>query len=589
MATIDKDKINELINQIQTNLNNFNNNDILITSIILDIIKNHLLKDLYEDIPKELDEILSFHDFTSSIDLSKKILLTYGIPEHLINKLSIVDIQKILKSLQLFLSDQSTIKFIKDIVDLFDEDIYIAELNLVYNKDLDDVYLVPEWIIKPPASLESKYSIISYDTAYNSIPELLITKNEWLTQFRNNNAVSPQKTNILLIVSNNQQTISLMNEIISQIIFNYLKSRKVILYYDKTFEVQFEDIIRIYYYIVALFKNISKLTINQPSIVEVQYSAENNTISFSEIETVISKYNKIKDKSTYDKFKQYIKQKFTQLTHPQPTEYDFIDLQSYLYAKYPALIQYLNSVYNNSTNKEYDLYSLIIKTKKSISINFYNVPYIDIFIKNYLFAEQIPIEERISYQFINYYKPVNILILSEIVDYILLTINDKLTNLYIESFVKSIYITKQNIDNAPIRYDKKTILSILNKSLQHILDISCLYNTFSKKDNLNIDDHLDTIYQKIENKDDTPIEYIKTLILHMLIRIRNIIYDISTLEIDLTKSNSISIFDELDSIRYKKIHQDQLEFYNNDVKSQDIVVDKSPRIMINDYVNIMIN
>jgi len=463
--------------QLKEQLSKFSESDSLTVSILIDLIKNNLTEDLHDKIPEELKSIYESRDFTSSYDATKKILASIGVPEDLLETLSISDLYKLIQSLSIFINDQSSYEFFYKILNLFDEEIYAAELFLAYDKENDDIYLTPKWINIPPQEIQDTYKTIDYDDAYNSIPELLITKDEWLNQIHNNNITLPIRTNILLVVSHTSYNISYLNNIISTILFNYLKTSSLSLYLQGSiFNIQFADIIKIYYYIIALFNNITYLTYNQPQDVTLTISSNNTSLSsLDDIDTIINKHDNVKDKSTYQELNNYIKSNFQTLKLLQPTEYAFSDLETEIYSKYPNLVKYLNSLYNNSADKLLTLHQLILDIKKSIYQNYPSVKYISIFVNTFLsntFQFSSAAENFNTIKFMQFYKPIDVLLLDIYLKETILLINDKFNTLYIDDKYKLSYQFSNAVDIYNILdYVVNTINPILNTRFS-IFDIS---------------------------------------------------------------------------------------------------------------------
>jgi len=447
--------------QLKEQLSKFSESNALTVSILADLIKNNLIEDLYNNIPDEIKSIYDTRNFTSSYSATKKILSSIGIPENILDTLSATDLYKLIQSMSLFINNQSSYEFFNKILNMFEEEIYIAELFLAYDKNNDKVYLTPKWINNPPPDIEKTYKVIDYAIAYEKIPELLITEDEWLNQIHKNNIVLPIRTNILLVVSNITYNISYLNNVISAILFNYLKTSSLFLYLQgSVFSIQFEDIIKLYYYIIALYNNLEYLTYNQPVNVTITISSNNTTLSsIDEIDQIVSKYDNVKNKSTFQELVNYITANFRPINISQPVKYTFSDLESELYAKYPDLIKYLNSLYNNSNDKKITLYQLLLDIKKSLYQSYPNVRYMTIFINTYLsntFQPTNPGEDLNTLKIIQFYKPVDVLILDVFLKETILQIKDKFNSLYtddkfkilcnLESIV-SIYNLLDNIAN----------------------------------------------------------------------------------------------------------------------------------------------
>jgi len=77
---------NEYFQQIKELLSNFESNDNLVVSIVLDIINNELIYDVYDKIPEDVRKVLETRDFTQSPDIAKNFLISLGIDENIVSK-----------------------------------------------------------------------------------------------------------------------------------------------------------------------------------------------------------------------------------------------------------------------------------------------------------------------------------------------------------------------------------------------------------------------------------------------------------------------------------------------------------------------
>lgn len=554
MSTINykdiKENISDFLEKLKQQLSQFTDNNSLIVSILIDLIENETITDIYEKIPDDIEKVLTAGDFFESEKIVKNILITYGIDKEVVDQLSIDDLQKILKLLPLFIKSPSTPVLYKSILDIFHSDIYAAELLLVYDKTGNNVYLVPDWINEPPDSIKEKYKTIDYNIAYNKIPELLISRETWIEQFQNNKAISPIRTNIIFFTAENSNKINIINEIIAQIVYNYLKnSTFTFILNDKKYVINFEDSIKLYYYIVALFFNLEYLTINQPASITLTYSSENTAFTYNDIETLINYQKNVKDKKSFTEYYNYIKQHYHTITKSQPTQYTFDELQSDLYSKYSDLIQQLNSIYNSSSNKKTDLIRILTQYKHQLAYNYRNIEYFSIFLDTYIYTYISQISDAPEFTLLYYYKPYHVLIFDLLSDYLSIVINDKLDALFIDdskfnflfqflyvdffyfrdivTVVSQIYQSERYNINDVSQYSLdiiiKEYINIIDKlfmtfyqqhiDFQYFRDLLSNIINIPKSDRITINDILAAIYVYLKNIDNLKIDskYILTI------------------------------------------------------------------------------
>jgi len=214
-----------------------------------------------------------------------------------------------------------------------------------------------------------------------------------------------------------------------------------------------------------LFLDLPEIHKDFPQFVRVLVSPETVQIEYDELETLINRYENIKDRNTYDEFKSYLDSRLTPVVELQDTTFTIDKLTSELHSKYPDLVLYIQSLYNSAESKKITLLILTNQIKLSLMMSLYDEKYLDIFINNYFFVPT-KVQTRdysTGYDFIMYFKPIFVSFLEDIGETIYLSILDKTNNVYIGSKINSIdlkfkqlswlnYVERVIQENVIVRY-----------------------------------------------------------------------------------------------------------------------------------------
>jgi hypothetical protein len=142
--------------------------------------------------------------------------------------------------------------------------------------------------------------------------------------------------------------------------------------------------------------------------------------------------------------------------------------------------------------------SLILWLRRSIELNFPTVNFIDVFIQAHLPIAKADVKETATYNLINYYKPANVLLLTKMSEYIVYSINDKLTNLFIDYYFFGRYkIGKISIENL---HDLFTILLDFKYNERIIFtDIHRFFVEFINYDEQKLEDFTKNFFEILSN------------------------------------------------------------------------------------------
>jgi len=538
------DKIKEFFTTLLENtFLSANTNDALIASVIISLIENNLIDDLYKNIPKDLVSILDKSSFLESIDYFKNKLIEVGIPENIVEKLSYTDYIKLLKVFSIFIKDVSSVKFIKDLVNIFGDNISIAELYIDYNKEEDDLYFIPKWIVVSGSNSSLPYKI-SYEKIYDKARTFLVPKSALLNEIKNSNIVLPIKTNLLYIDESISYSFDIVNNILIQYFLKYYGNTPVeFTVGNSKFSVYIKDVASLFEYINLLYYskkyNIPTDTLvlqtSNRALFNNLYSPETVNNTLSELFKFLDLYNNAQSKKDIEEIKSKIK-KLINLDekHIEPAKYTFQDLQSYLYGKYSNLIYTINSYLSNYTNLDElseKYVSLINSLLQGVNLTAYTNPTPEYIYLLTVFKQSVfylPHSESILSQsksvlFIKHFLPIfSELIINKVID-TTLKITGKLFALYIDDKINFVF--------------EKVLKDLINIEDKYILKLLLNY-----KDNISIDDSFDlssiTLFKdKIDIKD-------KLLFLFSYVFVTFVnIYEKVKLYIDVEKLDKVNIFD----------------------------------------------
>jgi len=139
---------------------------------------------IYTVVPNDLKQIYENANFDTP-SIYNQLLITIGVPQPIIDKLSLSDKLIFLRTLADFERYKGTISFFQKVAETFSDRISIYELFIDRN-------LSGNWVFKPVKvyvndNMSLYVSDIPYSIIYNSVPSLLLSEEQLTTLYEMNN------------------------------------------------------------------------------------------------------------------------------------------------------------------------------------------------------------------------------------------------------------------------------------------------------------------------------------------------------------------------------------------------------------------
>jgi hypothetical protein len=314
---ISKSILQEFFNMYLKDYPPYYNNTIF--DVLLDNICNNYYNELYVDLPKDLQEIF----YNSNIQNPKiydYLLVSIGVPDQIISKISFLDKLIFLKSLNDFERYKGTLSFVSKLGTAFSDKVDIAELYIDYDKKHEKWVMKPVFIFKyNPDDIEI-FEAIDYIKVYNKVPSLLISEQQLSALRDKQQLILPVKSNILLMDYNLSQNVSILNDLIVVLyLYHYQKTLYSIYFNNNTFLLSLKTIYLLWYYLLTLYydctwpatPSIFTILFNYttlfPSTI-LNYSTSDETI----FDKVLNYYNDMTTKTKFEYFYSEIETKFNQ-------------------------------------------------------------------------------------------------------------------------------------------------------------------------------------------------------------------------------------------------------------------------------------
>ena len=479
MINIDNIKKYILSTANNTFISKSSNTDKKLASIILSLITNNLVDDLYKNIPKELISLLETNNIENNIDYVKTYLISNGIPSELVNSLTVLDILKIFKNLSLFIKQSSSVSFFQNIINVFDiKSTAIGELYIQH--DGNEPYFVPEWIAKS-SDIEIDDNLkIPYEEVYNSVPEYIIEASEINQLALQNSILFPLRTNIIYIYTDNKLEINILSSILVSVFVNKYKE-KLITYitpHYNNYNVTLYDLILLFYYLIAK-KTGAKTVFKIPQIPVSQIDKDNLEL----ISNLLLSYENISTLKSREDLYNELQYFYSTIKHQYFMDTTIDDLKNTLHANYPQLLLEIESNISESGPIVINEYILsIIQTLELDSM------YTD----DDLYRNHIPIVIQLLFysyidndtldNIVNTYKPFHALVYNTTNELMTYLIKDPLNTIYMDFYygfkLNSNYTDQYMITN----YHKLITNHIARSSILTLDTYSNDINTVYKND-----------------------------------------------------------------------------------------------------------
>jgi hypothetical protein len=255
--------------------------------------------DMYNKIPADLKILYEGQEVTPAV--YDKFLIAIGVPEDVINKLSINEKIVFLKSLSDFRRYKGTIEFIRKIGKSFNDTFNVYELFIDYDEESN------EWIFKPvlvykDRDLKEVREKIPYDQVYASVPNFIIPKGQLENQRLSNQIVLPIKSNLLLLDEQIVTSISLMNNLIISTFLKDYKDNYINIYFnDAQYSLNIKTIYFTWYYLASRYYGTNWIKI--PSTVfQLQFDDFRNPYSVYDLDRILDEYEALETNKEIDLF-----------------------------------------------------------------------------------------------------------------------------------------------------------------------------------------------------------------------------------------------------------------------------------------------
>jgi len=532
---------------------------------IIEHIKNSLVDFIYNKNPIQLKSL--YENNLIPIDVTHTLLLQLGVPEQILNKLSIADQIIFLQSLSNFFRYKGSIDFFKKTSKIFSDDFEIYELYIDFYPPTN------KWVLKPVAILGDPdfHDIISYIDVYNSVPSTLISEDQ-LTEYKNNcEIVLPLKSNLLLLKYQFIQEInSFLNLIVSTFMKQYGNNQFNIYFLNGSYYVSINQFVYIWFYIVLrLYNGIwPEYQLTKINILLSIF----NPYTMTDIDRLFDEYNKLEnsvDALTF--FNENIQLYFNYIYYTSETTVSDMELNIN-----SDILDYLNNRINNINPNfvKAEYHQLLNELLNSFSLYSYTqtdnmyIKYYEYFI-NFLPQIILDPKETKSYFILDNFKPFHTEIITQ-------------QNQYIKVQSKFDLVTPKTIYNFAIQLSYIDLCSIIDNfnfliyysSLdnfdiieQIIYQITYLYSSFfniSEESKLiyklnyvlllNMIDEIQQIKYKLKDNGNNKLlltEIISDLKVKLINQLNLNITDRSITNIRYNKISLLDIIDKIQQIKYK--------------------------------------
>jgi len=368
--------------------------------ILFDIIFNQHLEKTYNEIPIPLTYFVrSFLNLDIKdeeyLDLYTKIIDLFGIPEEKVKKLTIEEIKLLFYNIGLIKRWRASVNDIMVLTNILrlENMVSIGELEIVYDKNKNDVYFFINYLTNPVDDL--KY--LDFDYVKEKIPNLMLTKEDILNNL--DKFVFPYKTNILYIHGKRAIIEGLSEFLRAALFLTKFKNLKIEINLTPSIASKFDFNTKYYIFIQDIPLIIEYLLLKYFGSVYYIYDNKNSTyskyISALELNTYLEqdyetfeyivdllqnghkeyKYSELYDKKygeLRDLLNKYVYKNITKTNEENvPLEY----VENYLLQQYPEFIGKIRNILQSSIYSDDDKASLLADIFYSIFISLLNSGY----------------------------------------------------------------------------------------------------------------------------------------------------------------------------------------------------------------------
>jgi hypothetical protein len=396
---------------------------------LINTLSEYYYGQLYTVIPKELKQIYEDANFETP-EIYNQLLIAVGVPQSIIDNISLANKLIFLKTLADFERYKGTISFFQKVAETFSDRISIYELFI-------DRDLVGDWVFKPVKVYLNDEMVLNvddipYSTLYNVVPSLLLSESQLTELYNNEQLILPIKSNLMLLDNDLMTDVSILYDVIVAIFLHEYRDDYIDIYFkDDAKTVQLKTLYYLWYYLLTRYYGIPWTAFAAQNMLRFIY----NDITFpafigsipttiSDLEQIIEKYDDIKIVSTAtrdydncrtlrDEFYKDIADAFYTFSDGSATT--DTDMYNELLVLNSALITYIDDRITNTSIGEQaeinliltEIYSSLVLYASTYSGDIYFSQYVDYFLR-YLPQVLINPENTTTYTILYNLKPYHV-------------------------------------------------------------------------------------------------------------------------------------------------------------------------------------
>jgi hypothetical protein len=396
---------------------------------LINTLSEYYYGQVYTVIPNELKQIYEDANFETP-EIYNQLLIAIGVPQTIIDNISLADKLIFLKTLADFERYKGTISFFQKVAETFNDRVSIYELFIDRNSSGD-------WVFKPvKVYLNDDMSLnvndIPYATLYNAVPTLLLSESQLTELYSNEQLILPIKSNLMLLDNDLMTDVSILYDIIVAIFLHEYKEDYIDIYFkDDAKTVQLKTIYYLWYYLLTRYYGIPWTAFAAQPMLRFIYGdvtfpafIGSTPTTISELDKIIDRYNSIEIVSTAtrdydncgtlrDEFYKDIADSF--YTFSGGSAKTDTDMYNELLILNSALITYVDDrITNTSIGKQAEInlilteiYSSLLLYASTYSGDIYFSQYVDYFLR-YLPQVLINPENTTSYTILYNLKPYHV-------------------------------------------------------------------------------------------------------------------------------------------------------------------------------------
>ena len=396
---------------------------------LINTLSEYYYGQVYTVIPNELKQIYEDANFETP-EIYNQLLIAIGVPQTIIDNISLADKLIFLRTLADFERYKGTISFFQKVAETFNDRVSIYELFIDRNSNSN-------WVFKPvKVYLNDDMSLntddISYSTLYNAVPSLLLSESQLTELYSNEQLILPIKSNLMLLDNDLMSDVSILYDVIVAIFLHEYKEDYIDIYFkDDAKIVQLKTLYYLWYYLLTRYYGLSWTAFAAKPMLRFIYSdvtfptfVGSIPTTIDNLDKIIERYNNIEITSTVtrdydncltlrDEFYKDIADSF--YTFSGASAKTDTDMYNELLILNSALITYVdNRIAVTSIGKQAEIslilteiYSSLLLYASTYSGDIYFSQYVDYFLR-YLPQVLINPENTTTYTILYNLKPYHV-------------------------------------------------------------------------------------------------------------------------------------------------------------------------------------